>query len=84
MGLPVVGTTCATQGVGAQHSVHYVVADRAEEQAHAIRQLLRDPELARRIGAAARAHVEEHYDWERALDPLDALLDGMAPRPNGT
>jgi polysaccharide biosynthesis protein PslH len=78
MGLPVVGTTCATQGVGAQHSIHYVVADDPREQSAAIRQMMRDPSIGQKIGAAARKHVEANYDWDRALDPLDTLLDQMS------
>lgn len=32
--------------------------------------LAADPELRRRLGAAARRRVEEHYDWERLTDRL--------------
>lgn len=79
MGLPVVGTTCATQGVGAVDGRDYVVADSAEDQARAIRELLRDRARARELGAAARRHVEQHYDWERVFDPLeDILQDAVA------
>ena len=78
MGLPVVGTTSATQGVAAVHGRHYLVADRAEEQAHAVRGLLRDAASRERLGVAARRFVEEHHDWEQALAPLDPLLAGLA------
>ena len=78
MGLPVVGTTSATQGVAAVHGRHYLVADRPEEQAHAIRGLLRDAASRQRLGAAARRFVEQHHDWEQALAPLDPLLEGLA------
>ncbi len=78
MGLPVVGTTSATQGVAAVHGRHYLVADRVEEQAHAVRGLLRDAASRERLGAAARRFVEEHHDWEQALAPLDPLLAGLA------
>ena len=74
MGLPVVGTTSATQGVAAVHGRHYLVADRVEEQAHAVRGLLRDASSRERMGGAARRFVEEHHDWEQALAPLDALI----------
>jgi sugar transferase (PEP-CTERM/EpsH1 system associated) len=74
MGLPVVGTTCATQGVGATPGTHYLVHDSAEAQAEAIRGLLRDPTRARALGAAGRAHVEAHYDWEAVLAPLEGIL----------
>jgi glycosyltransferase involved in cell wall biosynthesis len=85
MGLPVVGTTPATQGVEANAGRDLVVADEPAEQAHAVRALLRDPERARRMGAAARSFVETTYDWEVVLRPLDDLLASCsAPDPRTT
>ena len=74
MGLPVVGTTCATQGVNARPGEHYLVADEAEAQADAIRGLLRDDARALRLGAAARLFVEQNYDWEVVFEPLEEIL----------
>lgn len=79
MGLPVVGTTSATQGVAAIHGRHYLIADRAEEQAHAVRGLLRDQKARTRLGLAARQFVEDHHNWESAFAPLDDLF----PQPSG-
>jgi sugar transferase (PEP-CTERM/EpsH1 system associated) len=78
MGLPVVGTTSATQGVEAIAGKHFLLADSAEEQAQAILSLLADRDKARAIGAAARRFVEERYDWEVTLRPLDELLVRLA------
>ncbi len=78
VGLPVVGTTCATQGVEAISGRHLLVADSAQEQAQLIRGLLREPDQAARIGASARRFVEEKYDWEVALKPLDEIIERCA------
>lgn len=75
VGLPVVGTPCATQGVEAISGRHLLVAESAQEQAHLIRGLLREPAQAQRIGASARSFVEERYDWEVALAPLDEVVE---------
>jgi sugar transferase (PEP-CTERM/EpsH1 system associated) len=75
MGLPVVGTTSATQGVGGEPGRDYVVRDDAEGFAEAVKELLRDPPRAKELGRAARRFVESRYDWEVAFQPLDALLD---------
>jgi sugar transferase (PEP-CTERM/EpsH1 system associated) len=80
MGLPVVGTRSATQGVGGQAGRDYLLADSAEEQAQAVCALLREPERARELGRAARAFVEAEYDWETCLRPLDPLLGRLAKR----
>jgi sugar transferase (PEP-CTERM/EpsH1 system associated) len=81
MGLPVVGTTAATQGVAGEPGRDYLVADGAATTAEAVSRLLADPAAARALGARARAFVEAHYDWEAAFRPLDALLDRLAPEP---
>ncbi|MDP6408515.1 MAG: TIGR03087 family PEP-CTERM/XrtA system glycosyltransferase [Planctomycetota bacterium] len=74
-GLPTVGTSTATQGVGADDGRHYLVRDDATAFAEAVCDLLEADERARALGAAAREFVEEHYDWEVALAPLDELLE---------
>ncbi len=77
MGLPVVGTTSATQGVDGVAGRDYLVADDAPAQVEALCALLGDGERARALGRQARAFVEERYDWERCFDPLDALADRL-------
>jgi sugar transferase (PEP-CTERM/EpsH1 system associated) len=79
MGLPVVGTTQATQGVEGVPGRDFLVADDAEAFAARVSELLDDPTAARALGARGRAFVEANYDWERTLAPLDALLERLAP-----
>jgi len=78
MGLPVVGTTSATQGVAGRSGRDYRVADDPRAFADAVVRLLAEPAAARELGRRARAFVEERYSWEAALAPLDALLDRLA------
>lgn len=74
MGLPVVGTTSATQGVEGEAGRDFVLADTVEAQVEAIVALLNDPKRARELGARGRTFVEERYDWNVALAPLDELM----------
>jgi len=78
MGLPVVGSVCATQGVGAEDGRDYLVRDDPEGQANAIRELLRAPDEARALGGRARKYVEDHYEWDVVLRSLDEVLDRIA------
>ena len=57
-----------------QHGVNgWVVQESdAEAYADAIVQLLRDPALRERLGAAARRTVEDEYGWDRVLDQVEA------------
>jgi len=74
MGLPVVGTTSATQGVEGEPGRDFVLANTADEFASAVCKLIENPGEAHRFGQRARKFVEERYDWEVALAPLDALV----------
>ena len=78
MGLPIVGSTAATKGVGGDPGRHFLVGDESESQIRAVCGLLEDDEHAREIGANARSFVEEHYDWENCLAPLDGILERCA------
>ena len=80
MGLSVVGTQSATQGVDGRPGRDYLVAETAEEQVEAVCGLLRAPERARELGRAARAFVEANYDWEACLQPLDSILQRFTKR----
>ena len=74
MGLPVVGTTAATQGVEGRGGLHYRIADSTEEQIEAVCALLRDPATASGLAREGRRFVEQNYDWEVLLDGLDPIL----------
>jgi sugar transferase (PEP-CTERM/EpsH1 system associated) len=77
MGLPVVGTIPATQGVEGVPGQHFLLADTVQAQVDAVCGLLEDRARARALGAEARRFVEAHYDWERCLEPLDGLVDRL-------
>lgn len=81
MGLAVVGTTHATQGVGAGDGDEYLVRDDARGFAEACVALLDAPERAAALGRTARAYVEAHYQWDRVLVALDSMIaDVMGAR----
>jgi sugar transferase (PEP-CTERM/EpsH1 system associated) len=75
MGLPVVGTTCATQGVEGRDGRDHLVRDDAIGFADAVVGLLEEPASARELGLRARRFVEENYDWEFVFAPLDDILE---------
>jgi polysaccharide biosynthesis protein PslH len=74
MGLPVVGTTCATQGVEGEDGRDYWVRDEVAPFAEAVKALLREPERAADLGRRARVFVESRYDWEVVFRSLDDIL----------
>jgi glycosyltransferase involved in cell wall biosynthesis len=52
--------------------------------AHALEQLLRDPELRLRFGHAGRARIEQHFQIEQTAAPLLEMLErSCSRRPGG-
>jgi glycosyltransferase involved in cell wall biosynthesis len=43
----------------------------------ALRRLLDDEELRRRLGAAARGRVREHFSWQRTTDRTVAVYEDV-------
>ncbi|MCY2959944.1 MAG: TIGR03087 family PEP-CTERM/XrtA system glycosyltransferase [Planctomycetota bacterium] len=80
MGLPVVGTTCATQGVEGVDRRDFRVQDEPAGFARDVVDLLRSPERALDLGRAARRFVEATYDWEVVFRPLDELVQRCRDR----
>ena len=60
----------------------YVVGGRdAAALARRVSQLLADPELARRMGAAGRVWVERHWQWDAQATRLRGMLSGPGGPP---
>src|SRR5688500_13044172 len=69
MAKPVVSTTIGAEGLPVVSGEHLVLADGADDFAHAVVALLRDSERRRRLAEAGRALVHERFSWGRvALD----------------
>ncbi|MFU8878595.1 MAG: glycosyltransferase, partial [Wenzhouxiangellaceae bacterium] len=60
-GLPVVATSCAAEGMYAEHEVDILMADDAEGFAAEVVRLYRDAELWNRLAVNGRANVERHF-----------------------
>lgn len=64
-----------TRAVVEEHGVGVVAeGDDAEHLADALFTVLADPDLARRLGAAARAAAEREFDWEIVGDRLASAI----------
>ena len=76
------GVPCISTPYGAVHDIiHHnengLLADSREEWEYAIENL-RDPEIRRRLGDAARTFVEEKYSLQTAAPRLNTLLETLA------
>lgn len=85
MGMPVLASPQAFEGISAQPGRDLLVADGAAALAQAAIDLLQDqrPDGARaRLAASARQRIEAHYGWERQLSVLDTLLESQPAVPS--
>lgn len=77
---PVVASPQAAEGIDATHENHFLIAANPAEEAARVIDLLARPDHAARIGAAARARMEERYRWPSTLAGLPDLLFGTSAK----
>ena len=75
MARPVIASGAAAEGIVAQSGAHFMVARDDAATVDAVCALAADQDRAAAIGAAARAHMLKHYQWDAQLAPLLAWLD---------
>jgi sugar transferase (PEP-CTERM/EpsH1 system associated) len=73
MGTPVVTTSQASTALLAREGEHFLIAESAQDFARQVVRLLRDRDLAARIGAAGRRYVEAHHDWNDLATRLEEV-----------
>jgi glycosyltransferase involved in cell wall biosynthesis len=78
-GTPVVCTSAAAEGTGAQDREHVVLADEADALAAAVGDVLDDPEPARAMAERARHHVEA-FATDRVVVDMERWWDRAAER----
>jgi glycosyltransferase involved in cell wall biosynthesis len=70
-GRAVVSTTIGAEGLNARPGQHLLLADDAGEFAGAVEQLLKSPDLRKRLGEAGRAVYRERFTWPVAWRLLE-------------
>ena len=80
LGVPVVASDLAAQGVDAVPGEHLLSATTPEDFAERVLSLLDDPAEHRRLAEAGRARVESHHTWPAAMRRLDAIIDDCMAR----
>jgi sugar transferase (PEP-CTERM/EpsH1 system associated) len=80
MGVPVVTTTIAADGVDAVKNEHLLVADDAESCAQAILKVMEVPSERGRLSEAGRERVVSHHHWPNSMRRLDRILGQVMAR----
>jgi glycosyltransferase involved in cell wall biosynthesis len=71
LGRAVVATSLGCAGIDVRAGEHLLVADDPDAIAGHVVGLLRDPDRAARLGAAAAARIRERYGWSALVDRFD-------------
>lgn len=79
MGMPVVSTPQAAQGLGDVPEGTLSVHSRPDEMVATIRGLFDSPARARAQGLAAASWVREHFRWQNMYQRLDAMFARLRP-----
>jgi len=83
-GTPVVSTSIGCQGLEVIDGKHLLIADNEADFSRRVAELLRDPERAQALAAAARGLAVEKYSWERLISNLEPKLADLVRRTRGT
>ncbi|AJP48830.1 sugar transferase [Rugosibacter aromaticivorans] len=75
----VVASTACAEPIDAEPGAELLCAATAEEYIAHIEALLADPEMAQRMGAAARQRVVNRYGWHAHLSKIDRYIEDPTP-----
>ncbi len=81
MGVPMVCTSIANEGIGAEHGKHLLIADQPTQFARAVIDLLRDEEKAVTIAKQAREFVERYWTWEYHFQRFEQHIEALVHEP---
>lgn len=81
--LPCVVTPLGLRGLEMEPGIEVLVGSDPAELARSLIDLLNDPELAARIGRAARERVLETYDWPAVRGAYERVYEEILGRPRG-
>ena len=75
--LPVVSTTVGVEGLDVKSGIHALVEDNMDTFAIGVIKLLKDRELAIRLGKTARELVVNNYDWKEITMRLSKVYHNL-------
>ena len=82
MGKAVVSTSIGCEGLVAEDGRNILIRDDPDGFAQAVRAVLQDERLRRRLGAEGRRTVERHYSWERIGESMLRLYRSLYESPD--
>lgn len=75
MGTPVIGSPAASAGISAQPGTEILIAETAEQMAHAVLGVIDQPALAKQLAQAGRRYAETHHSWTASAEQFVRLYE---------
>lgn len=72
-GLPVVTTSVGAEGLGVKDGKQALIRDNREELVGAAVAILKDSQMASRLGVEGKNFVEANYTWDKSAQKLDQI-----------
>lgn len=79
-GLPIVSTSVGIAGLGVQKGKHVLTSDTCDGLAKEALKILKNGDLARKIGESGRKFVRENYDWREIVKLHDPIYEEITKR----
>lgn len=83
MGLPMVATSVANEGIQALDGENIMIGDTAADFADRMIELLRDPERRIALGRAAREFIVRNWSWEKHFGDLERIMEELVREKRG-
>lgn len=81
MGLPMVITSIANEGIQANDGQNILIADTPQAFAEQTIALLQDAQRREQLGAAAREFIVENWSWEKHFGDLEEMFASLVGEP---
>ena len=79
---PIVATTTAVEGLDVVHRTHVLTSDTPEGMAELVVELLKDPELQKKLAKNGKQFVKNKYDWSIISEKLDTIYQTIGSTKN--
>lgn len=72
-GMPIATTSVGAEGLEVSNGEQMLISDNMDELANQAVKIIRDKDLARKLGENARKFVREKFSWQISADELDKI-----------
>jgi len=81
--LPVVTTSVGAEGLNVVNGKHALISDNMDRLAELAAEVIKDKNMAKKLGDRAREFVIENYRWQISADRLDNIYKEAVKKGNG-